>query len=118
MTTQVPTVRALLVETKRIIATRETWTQHTAARNERGAIVSIESPRACKFCVNGAVEKARRSLDLPRDSHTEVAARRLLHETAQRMVGNTSIVRLNDEEGFVPLHAVLDDAIINAALKA
>lgn len=112
------TARDLIIETKRLIKDRATWTRDAAARDKNDNIVNITSPTACKFCVTGAVERARLNLCLEEGSKVEHQARQLLRETSRRMVGYSSIVTVNDEQGFVAIHGVLDDAIINASLKA
>jgi len=115
MTTQTATVHDLLIETKRIIATPKTWTQHTSARDKKDRTVTTSSPDACKFCVTEAFDRACHNLNLPHDSNTEFQARQRLRATTHRKTGIHSITSINDDQGFESVHAILDDAIQAAA---
>lgn len=101
----------LLLRAKAIISERDKWTTHAAARRADGLPVAIRSPHACKFCITGAIEKARLCLFLKEDCSAKVTAHQLLCDAARRIANTDSIVLVNDKEGFTAVHAILDDAI-------
>jgi len=105
------TLHNLLIEAKRIIATRETWTQHTNARTASDLPTNYHNPRACKFCVIGALGKAQLNLDYRRSEILNGEALKLLNSTANELTGCGSLPDVNDRQGFVAVHAVLDAAI-------
>jgi len=48
-----------LIEVKSLIDTPEKWCKYKYARDSSGIPVSYKSPRACSFCILGAVRRVR-----------------------------------------------------------
>jgi hypothetical protein len=62
MTTAAPlTVLETLQQTRELLSKPQRWTRGTLARDSRGLPVSPESPRACRFCVMGALYRVTNS---------------------------------------------------------
>lgn len=47
----------ILIQARALIENSERWTQLAFARNEEGAKCPVTSPRACKWCATGAVQR-------------------------------------------------------------
>ena len=53
------TVYRLLIEVRSLLSDRAVWTKAASARSPHNVPVDPETPRACQFCLTGAIQRVR-----------------------------------------------------------
>lgn len=108
-------LKDLLIKTKAIIATRETWTTEFLARDAHGEGTGPNTASACQWCLLGAISKVCGPSNVFGEPPAGVIQlERLLHDTARELHYITPIHSLsyvNDVNGFDAVHKLLDIAI-------
>lgn len=95
--------KKVLQRAKEIISSPERWTQGCYARDKNNFRVASDSPRAVKFCAQGAICRAASELQILG------AGDELSIELITRY--GTSLVTLNDNGGFDAVHKVFDQLL-------
>jgi hypothetical protein len=115
MTTAVPlTVLETLQQTRELLSKPQRWTRGTLARDSRGLPVSPEDPKACRFCLMGAMYRVT-SLDSDYAGVTELSAYRALLDLIPLDEHDRPAIypsAVNDVQGRGAVLSLLDQAII------
>ena len=106
-----PVERQILQRARALIATPQTWTQEEFARDSSGEPVHWKSPRAARFCIWGALNRA--ASEMTGDDRQRV---RLADHAARVLRGSTpSISRLNDRGTHADVLALIDAYLVTSA---
>lgn len=91
----------ILTKAKALINTPDTWTQGSNARDANGHTATLLGEKACKFCMNGALERV--------SDFTSYSARLAVYDA----LGHRDIVHWNDAHNrkHEDVMAVFDKAI-------
>lgn len=85
-------VNNLLAHAQALIS--DGWTQDTLARNRHGKMVSVSATGACRFCMLGALDRAR--IDLGYNWKTHAAAELKLAKVVHDKGWRSKIADIND----------------------
>lgn len=107
-------VKEQLIAAKALIATKETWTQGTAARNALGYPVDSLAHAATCWCAMGAVEKVTGEY-CGKGQGAYVA---LLDAPSVFPCHSIGVSGVNDDLGFEAVHQLFDAAIAAEEAKS
>jgi hypothetical protein len=99
-----PLERRIIERARALIATPDTWTQSEFARDAQGQPVSWRSPKAVRFCLWGALNRAAHEMTGDRHQAITLAD----HAAAVLRRGTPSLSRLNDHGTHADVLALID----------